>query len=163
MRLSLRFRGGFTLIELLVVVLIIGILVGIGIPQYTKAMETAKADDASSTVKMLGTTNRMFRIDNDNLVSNGVVRNSCNTQSCSGSRDRCQLIACKYLAQQDWDNKPYTFQVGTSVSCGLGASGLACAKRKPGFGKYSSWGYVVDAYGKVTAYPISNGPPTPPS
>ena len=46
-------KEGFTLIELLMVVIIIAVLVSIGVPQYTKAIERSRATEAMAMVKVI--------------------------------------------------------------------------------------------------------------
>ncbi|MFH1723145.1 MAG: type II secretion system protein [Elusimicrobiota bacterium] len=165
-------RAGFTLIELLVVVLIIGILGALSMTHYAKTVETSKADDAASVVKIIGTANRMFQLDNGNYVNNGTINNVCNATACSGSSyDRCQLVACKYLASQKWDGLPYSFDAGQNVSCGLSlscstAKRIACAKRsttQPGgtnSAPYKNWGYIYCSDGTIQTASTAPVPPT---
>lgn len=165
-----RRRAGFTLVELLVVVLIIGILGAIMIPGYTKSVESSKADDAAAIVMMLGQANRMFRVDNANFAA-GTLSDSCNSGTCAaGATDVCQLVRCNYVGARKWnsnavdpDGLAYSFQVGNGVSCGLGGSGIACARRVGAASSvYNAWGYVMSADGIVTEYPTGPCDTCPP-
>ncbi|MBI5242604.1 MAG: prepilin-type N-terminal cleavage/methylation domain-containing protein [Elusimicrobia bacterium] len=155
---------GFTLIELLVVVLIIGVLVAFAIPQYIKSMEASKADDAAAIVKMIGTANRMFSLDR-----NGYARGALNNATCCppptydcgacniGSWSSCQLLACKYLATMNWDDKPYDFHAGNISCASTGQSDVvACARRcssgRPGCTQsmpYKDYGYTINNAGVI--------------
>ncbi|MEK7747303.1 MAG: prepilin-type N-terminal cleavage/methylation domain-containing protein [Elusimicrobiota bacterium] len=166
--------AGFTLIELLVVVLIVGILMTLGIPQYTKTIESSKADTAAAMVKMIGQANRMYKLDNPGYA-NGRLQDSCNSQSCSSSMGGCKLVACKYLASQKWDGLDYIYYAGdpgSSDPCNLGATRVtACAKRCKGGSpcteslKYNTWGYSMDENGIMKNHygDINAVPPAPPN
>ena len=155
----IRSAKGFTLIELIVVVMIIGILAAFGIPQYMKTIESSKAEDAAALAAMIATTNRMYALDHSNTFTGGTLTTACSSASCTGGGGACQLVACKYLSSQDWDNKPYQFASDDPSSSALctaapysitGSNIAACTVRRAGaMSPYNGWGYGVDTTGAV--------------
>lgn len=165
-----RRTKGFTLIELLVVVLIIGILAAVAVPSYLKSVETTKADDAVALVNMIGTTNKMFALDHSGNYIVGTFPTTANT-GCGSSAcqpttytNACNLVWCKYLADQNFGSKPYTFYAcngAVSTACGSsGGSGTLTAGARRKSGTYSAWGYAQDVSGVITGYGAGVPAPT---
>jgi prepilin-type N-terminal cleavage/methylation domain-containing protein len=57
-------KGGFTLIEIMVVVLIIGILLAIALPVFTKARETTRTKACVKNLRLIDDAKNQYAMDN---------------------------------------------------------------------------------------------------
>ena len=88
-----QFKKGFTLIEMLVVVLIIGILAGIALPQYTLAVEKARS---AEVLMNLATIKREIQF---YITANGLP---------TSGRVEYKDFATVDLSGGEWDGDAYT-------------------------------------------------------
>ena len=155
----LQKRDAFTLIEMIVVVLIIGILASIAIPQYMKTVEASRARSAMGITHLIGIANRMYEVDRLDYV-NGRQTGTCNDGgACNPITNRCNLVRCKYLAEQDWLGAVYDFYACDPDTGGGGGyctepNSVASCRRKgaPPPGKAAGWGYSFQVDGSCTEH-----------
>ena len=61
-RKMLRQQEGFTLVELMVAVVILGILAGIGVQQYSRLQETARKNAHQANIRIIRSAVEMYQI-----------------------------------------------------------------------------------------------------
>lgn len=62
LRKMLRQQEGFTLVELMVAVVILGILAGIGVQQYSRLQETARKNAHQANIRIIRSAVEMYQI-----------------------------------------------------------------------------------------------------
>ncbi len=162
-----RKSAGFTLIELVVVTVIIGIMASLAVPYYLKTVEFSKASDAVAIGHLLSSSYRMYLVDNGGTGMSGTLTNTCNTYTCANvPAGVCKLVACNYVAKQDWNSGAYIYSLSTVNPA---AESVAASVRRrtgvsPGTNNapYSGWGYDFTTYGRCVQYPATTGTTAPP-
>jgi len=168
---------GFTLIELLVVTIMLTVMVAIAIPKLARTVEASRAHDTMGVLNAVGSGVRMFRSDwgGTTLAPSTALTTALNTATCPvGGKPASvsDLLGCKYIQPQDWDNLRYQIFVceggAPSGSC-CASSAIACADRRdtdPQSGSatddnYRNWVYWIDTYGGCHATTFPGQPSCP--
>ncbi len=178
---------GYTLIELVVVITIIAIIAGIGIPQYQRTVETARALDATTTIKLVASANKSYQLDHG-VFTAGQLTDVCNAACCAGApgcgaalNDPCNLVACGYVPKQSFSGSYWSFfaVAGTdgynNCSPPYGTKEIACGHRKrcsvdigdphcidESAWPYRCWVYSIDESNVLSSYPNPKSPPPMP-
>src|SRR5690554_3530006 len=97
-RKLLKHQEGFTLVELMIVVVILGILAGIGIQQYGKVQERARAAAHEANIKVLTSAANMYLM----------MENPLNDKTIKAptEEDESHDLVPNYL--DAWPTNPYT-------------------------------------------------------
>jgi prepilin-type N-terminal cleavage/methylation domain-containing protein len=61
-----KFDGtrGYTLVEMMIVLVVMGVMISFGIPQFSRALEQARADVAGANLRAIWTAERIYWLDN---------------------------------------------------------------------------------------------------
>jgi hypothetical protein len=110
----------------------------------------------------------MYALDHAGVYASGAITNSCNTSCASATLGTaCYLVACGYVAQQDWSNSSYNFYACNSTTggscCTNSGSELAAscvAHSATGSTPYTGWGYTFLNSGRCVGFGTSV-PPCP--
>ena len=106
-KLNIKNYKGFTLIEMLVVVLIIGILAGVALPQYTSAVRKARVAEAKITLRAI--SDAFIR----NMLSGTSLSHDINEIDVAGVEestnwsfiiDDYTYTGCWVIAEPKWEN-----------------------------------------------------------
>src|SRR5271157_5862294 len=60
---------GYTLVEMMIVLVVVGVMISFGIPQFSRALEQARADVAGANLRAIWTAERIYWLDNRNYTS----------------------------------------------------------------------------------------------
>jgi prepilin-type N-terminal cleavage/methylation domain-containing protein len=163
----MKTKKGFTLIELLVVVLIISILAGLIMINYSKVVEESRARNSVKILRMLGAARRMQLMENGNAITtntritNAMITGVTCPTSIANINQIGHLHACGYgdLANVNWNTMASFYEffscatgAGTGCCAGAPTNTIACTRRTAGGPTLSQgWKYYYTSDGQCSA------------
>ncbi len=69
---------GYTLVEMMIVLVVLGVMISFGVPQFTRALEQSRADVAGANLRAIWTAERVYWLDNRTYTSSLAVLVSAN-------------------------------------------------------------------------------------
>jgi len=69
--MQLESKQGFTLLEMLVVVIIVGVLAGIGLPNYMRMKEHTYGQEAKANLKLISAAEKIYKLENSAYYYSG--------------------------------------------------------------------------------------------
>lgn len=128
--------------------MILGILAAVAVPRYQKTIETARAREAQTLLRLVYNANRMYVINNCPTASNcyrvgeaGSDADATCTDSTGGD-----LVTGNYVQNLNDPDRPFVY-----CAADLAASPTYVARARRRSGTYNTWVYTIDASGAMTA------------
>lgn len=140
---KIRCKKGFTLIELLTVVLIIGVLTGIALPNYTRSIERSRATEAMALIKTINDAVYAFAAQRDRCpakfselvveipgtkASDAKITSKNFSYEINAARNIVPGTSCKGALASRINGGDYNYKIWNpfTVGGGAGSHSLAC-------------------------------------
>jgi prepilin-type N-terminal cleavage/methylation domain-containing protein len=137
---------GYSLIEMVVAIMVVGVLISMGVPRFSRSMEQARANVAGANLQAIWSAQRLYWLENRTYAADLATLQSLTTPNFSPLIDPSLVTAVT----------PYTYVV---TSPDDGNTFTATATRANSSGWSGSW--TIDQNGNTSGAILKAGHATP--